>query len=79
MMIKHVQLVSQIIFTQFFFQVSLPSHLLNGHRPPLPPSNGDLNNNMSGSGQPPSSSMANQPFQGASHLKNGPLSLGATS
>ncbi|CAH1159670.1 unnamed protein product [Phaedon cochleariae] len=59
--------------------VSLPGHLMNGHRPQLPPSNGDLNNNMSGSGQPPPGSMAGQAFQGPGHLKNGPLSLGATS
>ncbi|CAG9838371.1 unnamed protein product [Diabrotica balteata] len=59
--------------------VSLPNHLINGHRPQVPSSNGDLNNNMSGSGQPPPSSIANQNFQTVGHLKNGSLSLGAAS
>ncbi|XP_044749394.1 LIM domain only protein 3-like isoform X1 [Coccinella septempunctata] len=57
----------------------LPNHLINGHRTPLPPSNGDHNNNMSGNGPLPPSSMANSPFSVAGHLKNPPMSLGATS
>lgn len=53
---------------------------MNGHRTPLQPSNGDLNNNMSGSQQPPPhTNMAAQPFPTAGHLKNNPMSLGATS
>ncbi|ERL93967.1 hypothetical protein D910_11252 [Dendroctonus ponderosae] len=54
----------------------MPGHLMNGHRPPLPPTNGDMNNNMSSSGQPP---LPNQAFGGATHLKNGPMSLGTPS
>ncbi|KAF7283236.1 hypothetical protein GWI33_001121 [Rhynchophorus ferrugineus] len=56
---------------------ALPTHLMNGHRPPLPPTSGDMNNNMSASGQPPPNS--NQPFVGATHLKNGPMTLGTPS
>ncbi|GLV35467.1 Beadex [Carabus blaptoides fortunei] len=55
----------------------VPNHLMNGHRTPLP-SNGDLNNNMSGSQQPPA--MTSQSFAtAAGHLKSNPMSLGATS
>ncbi|KAK4886814.1 hypothetical protein RN001_003085 [Aquatica leii] len=57
----------------------LPNHLMNGHRSSLPPSNGDLNNNMSGSGQTPPHSIASQSFSAAGHLKNNSMSLGATS
>jgi hypothetical protein len=72
--------IAQLITWPHRFQPNLPNHLINGHRAPLPPTNGDLNNNMSGSGgQPPPNSMANQPFQTAGHLKNSPMSLGATS
>lgn len=56
--------------------------MMNGHRVPVSSSNGDLNNNMSGlsgSGQPPPNSMANQSFPAAGHLKTNAMSLGATS
>ncbi|XP_022900617.1 rhombotin-1-like isoform X1 [Onthophagus taurus] len=57
----------------------IPNQMMNGHRPPVPSSNGDLNNNMSGSGQPPPNTMA-QPFANAAgHLKSAAMSLGATS
>lgn len=59
------------------FQPPLPSQMMNGHRPPLPPTNGDMNNNMSASGQ--QSTNPNQGFPGSGHLKNGPMSLGAPS
>ncbi|XP_017774758.1 PREDICTED: LIM domain only protein 3-like isoform X2 [Nicrophorus vespilloides] len=58
---------------------TLPNQMMNGHRPPAPASNGDLNNNMSGSGQQPPNSMANQQFPQSGHLKNSAMSLGATS
>ncbi|KAK9686549.1 hypothetical protein QE152_g37101 [Popillia japonica] len=58
---------------------SIPNQMMNGHRPPVPSSNGDLNNNMSGSGQPPPNSMAGQTFPSAGHLKANAMSLGATS
>ncbi|XP_065159066.1 LIM domain only protein 3-like isoform X2 [Atheta coriaria] len=59
---------------------TLPSQMMNGHRPPVQSSNGDHNNNMSGSGQPGHpNSMANQQFASAGHLKSSPMSLGATS
>ncbi|CAH1128461.1 unnamed protein product [Ceutorhynchus assimilis] len=59
---------------------SLPNHhMINGHRPslPPPPTSGDMNNNMSASaGQ---NSTGGQSFVGANHLKNGPMSLGTPS
>ncbi|XP_018330217.1 LIM domain only protein 3-like isoform X1 [Agrilus planipennis] len=58
---------------------TIPTHLMNGHRPPLPPTNGDLNNNMSGSSQTPPHSMSSQSFPAPGHLKNSPMSLGASS